>query len=149
MNQPDPKYFSAYNKKLQALAKKLKKTMTKAEACLWKYVLKGGKMKGYAFRRQRPVINFIADFMCIELKLIIEVDGYSHLLDEGFDNDQYKNEMLCQAGFYVLRFCDEEVLKNINQVIRVIECFIDEREKGEISAPYFKQNPPPAPSKGG
>ena len=49
--------------------------MTKAEACLWKYVLRAGKMKSFQFRRQRPVLNYIADFMCKELMLIIEVDG--------------------------------------------------------------------------
>ena len=52
--------------------------MTKAEACLWKYVLKGRMMKEYQFRRQRPVLQYVADFMCKELKLIIEVDGSSH-----------------------------------------------------------------------
>ena len=52
--------------------------MTKAEACLWKYVLKARQLKGFQFRRQRPVLNYIADFMCKELMLIIEVDGITH-----------------------------------------------------------------------
>ena len=67
-----------YNKELQPLASKLRKDMTKAKACLWKYVLRAGTMMGYKFRRQRPVLNYIADFMCMELMLVIEVDGYSH-----------------------------------------------------------------------
>jgi very-short-patch-repair endonuclease len=66
--------FHGYNKNLQPFANKLRKTMTKAEACLWKYVLRAGIMKGYQFRRQRPVLTFIADFMCKELMLVIEVD---------------------------------------------------------------------------
>jgi very-short-patch-repair endonuclease len=51
-----------YNKNLQPFANRLRKEMTKAEACLWKYVLRAGKMKGFQFRRQRPVLNYIADF---------------------------------------------------------------------------------------
>lgn len=64
-----------YNRNLQPNANRLRKEMTKAEACLWKYVLRAGKMKGYGFRRQRPVLSYIADFMCKELMLIIEVDA--------------------------------------------------------------------------
>lgn len=67
-----------YNKDLQPFAKDLRSDMTKAEACLWKYVLKARMIKGYQFRRQRPVLNYIADFMCKELILIIEVDGITH-----------------------------------------------------------------------
>ena len=67
-----------YNKNLQKFANEHRKRMTKGEACLWKYVLRNRKMKGYQFRRQRPVLNFIADFICLDLLLIIEVDGISH-----------------------------------------------------------------------
>jgi hypothetical protein len=55
-----------YNKNLQPYANRLRKEMTKAEACLWKYVLRAGKMKGFQFSRQRPVLKYIADFMCKE-----------------------------------------------------------------------------------
>ena len=68
----------AYNKDLKGLAKANRSTMTNAEACLWKYVLAARQMKGYQFRRQIPVLNYIADFMCKELMLIIEVDGITH-----------------------------------------------------------------------
>src|SRR5436190_23957983 len=54
-------------KKLQPYANNLRKRMTKAEACLWKYVLRASKMKGYGFRRQRPIMNYIADFMSKDL----------------------------------------------------------------------------------
>jgi very-short-patch-repair endonuclease len=60
-----------YNKDLQAFANQNRKKMTKAESCLWKYVLSKRQMRGYQFGRQRPVLNYIADFMCKELKLII------------------------------------------------------------------------------
>ena len=97
----------AYNKKLQPFANRLRKEMTKAEACLWKYVLRARQMKGYQFRRQRPVLNYIADFMCKELKLVIEVDGSTHQWEETGVKD------LIEAGFKVLRFTDEEVLRHI------------------------------------
>ena len=55
--QPDNSYLHAYNHKLQPFANKLRKEMTKSEACLWKYALKAGQMNGYQFRRQRPILN--------------------------------------------------------------------------------------------
>ena len=65
-----------YNKELQPYAHKLRYSMTKAEACLWKYALRAKMMRGYTFNRQRPVGNYIVDFVCKELLLAIEVDGY-------------------------------------------------------------------------
>lgn len=102
--------------------------MTKAEACLWKYALRAGKRKGYGFRRQRPVLNFIADFMCKELMLVIEVDGVTHAWEETIEKDRLKDEQLTAAGFYVLRFTDDDVLKRINWVIESIELTIEEIE---------------------
>ena len=52
--------------------------MTKSEACLRKYVLGRRQMMGYQFRRQRPVLEYIVDFMCMDLLLIVEVDGITH-----------------------------------------------------------------------
>ena len=81
-------------------------------------------MKGYQFRRQRPVLNYIADFMCKELRLVIEVDGITH--DFKLAEDKRRTDDLRQAGFNVLRFTDEEVLTNIQGVAREIEKIIDE-----------------------
>ena len=120
-----------YNKRLRPLAKKLRKEMTKAESCLWKYVLRSRQMKGYQFLRQRPVMDFIADFMCKELRLIIEVDGITH--DNRLEKDRHRDYKLGQEDFYVLRFTDEEVLTNIEGVMREIERIIEEI------------GPPPAP----
>ena len=71
MEKASPKNNYHYNKNLQPFANSLRKNMTKAEACLWKYVLGSRQMKGYQFRRQRPVLNYIADFMCKELLLAV------------------------------------------------------------------------------
>lgn len=104
-----------YNKNLKPFASENRKQMTKAEACLWKYALRA-KQIGYTFNRQRPVLNYIADFMCKDLKLIIEVDGYTHLLENVIENDIIRQKRLEDAGFKVIRFKDEEVLKEINKV---------------------------------
>jgi very-short-patch-repair endonuclease len=102
--------------------------MTKAEACLWKYALRAEMMKGYTFNRQRTVLNFIVDFACKKLKLIIEVDGYTHLFEETIKKDKIKQDALEGAGFIVLRFTDDEVLKNINQVRQNIWDKVEELE---------------------
>jgi very-short-patch-repair endonuclease len=116
-----------YNKNLQPNANRLRKEMTKAEACLWKYVLRAGKMKGFQFRRQRPVLKYIADFMCKELMLIIEVDGSIHQLEEVSKNDEIRQKALEEAGFTVLRYTNEEVLKDIVSVCGYIEEWIEKK----------------------
>jgi very-short-patch-repair endonuclease len=80
---------------------------------------------GYTFNRQRPVLNYIADFMCKELKLIIEVDGYSHTLEDVIKNDNIRQQDLEAAGFKIIRFKDDEVLKEINRVRDVLRFTID------------------------
>ena len=106
--------------------------MTKAEVCLWKYVLKAGSMKGFVFRRQRPVLDYIADFMCKELFLIIEVDGITHSYETVTKKDRKRQADLEQAGFTVIRFTDEEVLNSISSVNAVIEDHVTKimKEKG-------------------
>ena len=125
---------SYYNKKNRRFANILRKRMTKAEACLWKYALRAGKMKGYTFRRQRPVLYYIADFMCLKLKLVIEVDGITHLDETVQLKDLKKQGDLEAAGFKVLRFTDEQVLNNMNGVIDEIELWIDKLENA--STPF-------------
>lgn len=105
-----------YNKNLLTNARALRGDMTKAEACLWKYALKAGQMEGYTFRRQRPVLRYIADFMCIRLKLIIEVDGRSHTVAGARERDEVRQRALESAGFRVLRFTDGEVLNEMGWV---------------------------------
>lgn len=114
-----------YNKKLKEYARKLRKQATKAEVKLWNEVLRG-RMHGYTFLRQRPVLFFIADFMCKELMLIIEIDGYTHEWEEQWVLDQRRQKKLEELGFTVLRFKDEEVLDDIRNVERVIESWIED-----------------------
>ncbi|MES2762027.1 MAG: DUF559 domain-containing protein [Bacteroidota bacterium] len=120
-----------YNKRLQPFAHKNRYEMTKAEACLWKFVLSGKKL-GYTFNRQRPVLSFIADFMSKELKLIIEVDGYSHFLEEVIVKDEKKQKTLEEVGYYIIRFRDNEILTQIDRVRLAILNAIEEIEKQKI-----------------
>lgn len=115
----------AYNKNLKRYANSNRNKATKAEACLWKYALRKRKMRGMVFKRQRPVLQYIADFMCQELKLIIEVDGATHLNEEQFKRDIIRQRKLEGIGFTVIRFTDEEVLDNMDEVKWAISKTID------------------------
>jgi len=125
-----------YNKKLRPLAKALRKNMTKAEACLWKYGLKARKMNGYSFSRQRPIMNYIVDFICKDMNLVIEVDGITHLDEEVRIKDELKEQELKMMRLYVLRFRDEEVLNRIDLVLNDIEKSIEHLSQNN-SAPLI------------
>jgi very-short-patch-repair endonuclease len=116
-----------YNKNLQPNANRLRKQMAKAEAYLWKYVLRAKKMKGFQIRRQRPVLTYIADFMCKELMFVVEVDGSIHQLEEVMKYDGERHKALEEAGFTELRFTNEEVLENINAVYNYLEDWIEKK----------------------
>ena len=73
-----PDNLHDYNKHLKDNARKLRNHSTKAEIKVWTYLLRAKKMKGYPFLRQRPILKYIADFYCKDLKLIVEVDGWTH-----------------------------------------------------------------------
>ena len=124
MSKANKSNFHLYNFSLKKYAVENRNSSTKAEACLWKYVLRAGKMKGYNFLRQRPVLNYIVDFMCKELKLIIEVDGITHSYEQTSEKDNFRQEELEKAGFKILRYTDEEILTSINGVQANIEAFI-------------------------
>ena len=86
-------------------------------------------MYGYDFHRQKPIDNYIIDFFCYELMLAIEVDGYSHQLEEVYDKDIIKTQKLNQLGISLLRFTDNEVLKDTFNVLLAIENFITDFEE--------------------
>jgi very-short-patch-repair endonuclease len=82
-----PRNIYHYNPKLKERARHLRNNSTLSEVLLWNE-LKNGKMKGKDFHRQKPIINFIADFFCPELKLVIEIDGNSHDKENAYDKDR-------------------------------------------------------------
>ena len=114
-----------YNPKLKQLARKLRNNMTLPEVILWNQ-LKGRKL-GFDFHRQKPIDNYIVDFFCSKLKLIIEVDGKIHI-DKGED-DITRQSKLESLGLKVLRFKASDIMKNLNDVIEIIENYIEVFEK--------------------
>ena len=126
MEQANKKNNYHYNKKLKNFANENRKTFTKSAACMWKYLLRNREMMGYQFRRERPILNYIADFVCLELLLIIEVDGITHDSEEAQLKDIKRDEKLNEIGFTVLRFGSWEVLNKIDDVAIMIGDWIRE-----------------------
>jgi very-short-patch-repair endonuclease len=114
-----------YNPRLKQFARNLRNNSTSAEIRLWRF-LKGKQMLGFDFHRQKPIDNFILDFFCVELMLGIELDGYSHTLEEVQKKDKIKEERLNELGVSILRFNDDEVFFDIDNVLRSIEIYIEE-----------------------
>lgn len=116
-----------YKKGLKQLASELRQQCTQSEAKLWEQ-LKGQKVAGHKFLRQKPIGDYIADFYCKELHLAIELDGLSHDSEEVMDKDAVKERYLNSLGIQVLRFPDGEVMNDMRNVLREIEFVIQERE---------------------
>ncbi|TRX70568.1 endonuclease domain-containing protein [Carboxylicivirga sp. M1479] len=117
---------SHYNNKLKDFARALRNDSTNGEIILWKEALRASKMYGYQFNRQFAIDNYIVDFVCRKLRLIIEVDGYSHQFKTG--KDKLRDNNLKQLGYQVLRIDEYDIKKDLNNVIRVIETIVEERE---------------------
>ncbi|MDX2113617.1 MAG: class I tRNA ligase family protein [Alphaproteobacteria bacterium] len=104
-------------------AKLLRKASTEAERKLWDYLC-GKKLEGYKFRRQHPIGHFITDFYCASAKLVIELDGGHHNEEDNAAYDNERTAFLESAGYRVLRFWNNDVMKNINGVIDRILGFL-------------------------
>ena len=104
---------------LKAFTRENRDNQTDAERCLWQQ-LRGGSL-GVKFKRQHIIYDFIADFVCLEKMLIIEVDGAYHSTNKQMEYDAYRTEELVQFGFRVLRFTNEEVILDIEKVIHKIK----------------------------
>lgn len=115
---------SGYNKKLKPLARKLRKEGTSGEAYLWANLLSRKQFHGYQFNRQFPIENYIVDFICRKLKLIIELDGRSH--DFKVDEDKKRDVHLHELGYQVVRIQESEVFNDFNNVIRTLEAYLPE-----------------------
>ena len=102
--------FPPYNPDLNTLARDLRTNGTKSEAMLWK-VLKN-KQTGYRFTRQKPILNYIADFYCHELHVVVEVDGCSHFSKEDHLDDLERDRQMQAIGIHVVRILDSEVKRN-------------------------------------
>jgi very-short-patch-repair endonuclease len=114
-----------YNPKLKQLSRELRKNSTLAERLLWTK-LKARRMNGYQFMRQKPIEEYIVDFFCSKLKLIIEIDGESHAYNE--IKDRKRQKKLESLGFTVLRYDDHAVKTEIEGVMNSISYWIRDFE---------------------
>jgi len=99
--------------KSSSFSKHLRRRLTDAERLLWK-ALRNRQLNGDKFRRQVPIGNYVADFVCVEKHLVVEVDGGQHLDNE---KDAERTVSLESKGFRVLRFWNNEVLQNLEGVL--------------------------------
>jgi very-short-patch-repair endonuclease len=113
------------NKKLVRNARVLRNNMTRAERILWSR-LRERKINGYKFRRQQPIFDFIVDFYCTELKLIIEVDGEIHSLPEKTNYDSKRDKILKINGYHIIRLTNLEVETELDSTINKIILYINE-----------------------
>lgn len=104
-------------------AKALRANMTPAELKLWEY-LKGNSFYGLKFRRQHPIQNYIADFYCHKLELIIEVDGGYHENERQKEKDREREKVLKFQDIRIIRFTNEQVLNDIETVIEQLKTII-------------------------
>lgn len=136
-----------YNPELKELARQLRKNMTLSEVLLWNE-LKQKKILGFDFDRQIPIGNYIVDFYCKELSLAIEIDGDSH--NYRYDYDEERQRELEKLGVSFLRFDDLEVKKNMWNVLRVIEDWIERKKPTpDPSQEGNRRRPTPSPSEEG
>ena len=110
---------------IRQFARELRQPQTPAEATLWRH-LRNRNLK-YKFRRQHPIDFFIIDFYCAEAKLLIETDGDSHLAKEQMEYDQARTEYLEELGYKVIRFTNNDVRYNINEVVSEIIRVVEKR----------------------
>jgi len=106
-------------RKSRPLAKRLRKTMTKAEVVMWVRLRELGAL-GYKFRKQHPIGSYVADFARIEAMLVVEVDGATHGTPEEIAHDERRDAFLQANGWTVFRTTNNEVYTDVASVIDAI-----------------------------
>ena len=109
---------------MNSLARALRKNSTEAERCLWSR-LRGRRLDGVKFRRQQVLGPYVVDFLCLDPKVVIEVDGGQHT--EQVSNDLQRTEYLKVSGYHVIRFWNHEVLGDPDAVLESIRCLLTRR----------------------
>jgi len=126
-------------------AKQLRQRMTRAETLLWRYI-KAHRIDDLGFRRQVPIRNYIADFVCHSARLIIEIDGETHDFQSRQLRDKARDEWFESQGYAVLRFTNSDVLQNLNGVVELIRETASLRSRGappSLSLPHKGGGNPP------
>jgi very-short-patch-repair endonuclease len=111
------------NRELMQRARVLRNNMTRAESILWSR-LRSKKIKGYKFRRQQPIFDYITDFYCDELRFVIEVDGEIHT--DNKTSDQKRENILRINGYHILHLTNLEIETTLDSTIEKIISFISE-----------------------
>lgn len=124
MNELDKTMYFRANPVTLETARLLRRRMTYSESLLWEK-LKGKQLMGLRFRRQHPIDIFIVDFYCHEVKLVIEIDGEIHL--DQIEYDDGREADIEKYDIKIIRFTNDEVNNNIEDVIQKIESVIKER----------------------
>lgn len=130
-------HFLPYNKSLKEFSRELRAHSTLSEILLWQKI-RASQFRGYSFNRQKPLDNYIVDFYCKKLNLVIEVDGNSHFNEEALLEDQNRQKILEKLDINFLRFLDIDVKKNMEYVLNELNFYVDEWEYNNgISRSYF------------
>ncbi|WP_137933874.1 endonuclease domain-containing protein [Mesorhizobium comanense] len=103
----------------RASAKSMRRTMTDAELKLWNE-LRAHRLMGLGFRRQLPIAGYIVDFACPQKKLVVELDGSQHADEDLATADALRTKRLEQDGWTVLRFWNNDVIRDIDNVCQHI-----------------------------
>lgn len=107
-----------HNKALTPIARKLRKDMTREERHLWYDFLRGYPIR---FLRQKVIGSYVVDFYCAAAKLVVELDGSQHYEEKGIADDQTRTEFLQKYDLRVLRFANNDVMKNFEGVCTAID----------------------------
>lgn len=97
---------------------------TEAESLMWEIL--SGKGLGVRFRRQHIIDEYIVDFVCLKKKLVVEIDGGYHFTEEQAHLDEIRTEKLISLGFKVIRFTNEEVIAETENVLKIINEIVNE-----------------------
>lgn len=108
-------------------AKFNRQNLTRAESRLW-YYLRNRRLNGYKFVRQMALGPYIADFVCREKKLVLEVDGGQHGMEDGKAYDQRRAVFLEQCGYRVVRVWNFEVMQDVRRVLEWVLMIIEEQD---------------------
>ncbi|MEW5965087.1 MAG: DUF559 domain-containing protein [Pseudomonadota bacterium] len=116
-------------------ARDLRRTMSHTERRLW-HRLRGGQIEGYRFRRQHPIGSYFADLICLEARLIVEVDGPQHGEAAQQAHDAARTAWLAHEGYRVLRFWAHEIDDDLDGVLTAIR-------RALLEWPAVRDRPPP------
>ena len=118
-------------------ARELRRTMTRAETLLWRH-LKAHRLAHLRFRRQMPTGNYIADCVAHSCKLVIEIDGESHDFEERIRRDEVRDQWFASRGYRVLRFTNDDVMRNLEGVALAILQAAEQAEPPSLTLPRIR-----------